>query len=37
VQRLVERAASRVESLGEHIDRHSVEREPYQYFALMFG
>ena len=35
VQRLVERAARRAEPLGEHVDRHAVERERAEHLALV--
>src|SRR3954453_66091 len=35
VDRLVERAAGRAEPLGEHVDRHAVERHRDEYLALV--
>ena len=34
---LVERAAGRVEPLGEHVERHAVQRERDQYLLLVLG
>jgi hypothetical protein len=35
VQRLVERAAARSEPLGEHVDRHLVQRQRHEHAALV--
>src|SRR4051794_4922755 len=37
VQRLVERAASRRKPIGEHVDRHFVQRQRDEHLALMRG
>ena len=35
VERLVERAARRVQPLGEDVDRHAVERDRHEHLALV--